>query len=121
MSKKILVVDDDPVVLKLVSSSLIKEGYEVVEVRDGLDAMRSITDDHPDMLVLDIMLPEINGYDICYNLRFDDKFPKLPVVIITSREHDLDEAIASRVNITVVQKPIDMKLLLEKIHLMLSL
>ncbi|MBF0479680.1 MAG: response regulator [Candidatus Omnitrophica bacterium] len=120
MSKKILVVDDDPVVVKLVSATLQKEGYEVLTASDGLDAMVLIDKEKPDLLVLDIMLPEINGYDICYNLRFDEHFPPLPVVLISSCEPVMHEMVFRRTNIYFMGKPINTKLLLEKIHLMLS-
>ncbi|HLF17930.1 MAG TPA: response regulator [Candidatus Omnitrophota bacterium] len=120
MSQKILVVDDDVSTIKLVETVLKSKGYGTFSAVDGLDALVKIKTQDPDLVVLDIMMPEINGYDVCYQLRFNDDFKKLPIVLLTKREQELDEKISQKVNIEYVPKPVDSKLLLEKIEKLLT-
>ena len=117
---KILIVDDDPSTLKLIEGILLVEGYETLRAVDGLDALVKIKTENPDLVVLDIMIPEINGYDVCYQLRFNDEFKKLPIILMTKRKKELDDDIGRKVNIDYVPKPVDPKLLLGKIDQLLK-
>jgi len=119
-SKKILVVDDDEGTIRLVTAVLESKGYEVIDAFDGLDALVKIKKDHPDLVVLDVMMPEINGYDVCYQLRFNKDFGKIPIVLLTIRDQELDKTLGQRVNIEYVPKPLDSKLLLKKVAQLLS-
>lgn len=120
MPKKILIVDDDPAVIHLLNTLLIKSGYEVYSAVDGLDALVKIKNIKPDLVILDVMMPEINGYDVCYQLRFNKDFGQISIVLVTVRDQELDEMIARRVNIEYIQKPINSKILLEKIGSLLA-
>ncbi len=120
MSKKILVVDDDASTVKLVGTVLTSHGYVVSTAVDGLDALVKIKNETPDLVVLDIMMPEINGYDVCYQLRFNKDFEKTPIVLITSRPQELDDELGRKSDIEYVPKPVNSKLLLEKIEYLLS-
>jgi CheY-like chemotaxis protein len=117
---KILIVDDDPSSIQLVNGILINNGFETVSAHDGLDALVKIKTQKPDLIVLDIMMPEINGYDVCYQLRFNNEFDKVPIVLLTKREQELDARITERVNIEYVPKPLDTADLLKKISKLLS-
>ena len=66
------------------------------------------------------MMPEINGYDVCSNLKFDERFKHIPIIVLTSREQELDARIGRLMGIDYMQKPIDSKLLLEKIQSVLK-
>jgi DNA-binding response OmpR family regulator len=113
--KKILVVDDDKAVITLLESLLSGQGYKVSAANDGLDAMVQVRNNIPDLIILDIMMPEINGYDVCSNLKFDEKFKNTPIIILTNREQELDPRIGQLMGIDYIHKPIDSKILLEKI------
>jgi len=115
-SKKILVVDDDTAVTKLLEGLLSSQGYTVLVAHDGLDGMVQVRKNNPDLIVLDIMMPEINGYDVCRDIKFDQRFKHIPIVVLTSREQELDSRIGQLMGIDYMQKPIDTKLLLEKIQ-----
>ncbi|MGE0268964.1 MAG: PleD family two-component system response regulator [Candidatus Omnitrophota bacterium] len=119
MTKKILVVDDDPGTLKLVGVLLKSKGFDVLLAEDGLEAMLKIQNEGPDLVVLDVMLPEINGYDICFQLRFNKDYEKIPILLLTKREQEINEMIGQRVNIEYMAKPIDRELFFEKIHQLL--
>lgn len=102
--KKILVVDDDPTLRKLVSETLIREGYEVTTAKDGIDAMVSLKKERPDLLVLDVMMPEVNGYDVCHNIKFDEKYKDIPILLFTTREQELDPRLCGVMGIGYLNK-----------------
>ncbi len=115
MAQKILIVDDDPVIVRLVEGILIANWYAVESAIDGLDALAKMKKIDPDLVVLDVMMPEINGYDVCYQLRFNKDFKKIPIVLLTYRKQELDSKIGDRTNIAYVPKPLDSGLLLREI------
>ena len=113
--KKILVVDDDKALTTLLVGVLSSKGYQVLVAHDGLDAMVQVRKFVPDMILLDIMMPEINGYDVCNNLKFDEKYKNIPIIILTCREQELGTKIGQLMGIDYIHKPIDIKVLLGKI------
>lgn len=119
-AKKILVVDDDKAITTLLESLLLGQGYHVTKASDGLEAMVQVKNSAPDLIVLDIMMAEINGYDVCSHLKFDDNFKHIPIIILTSREQELDPKLGRLMGIGYMRKPIDSKALLEKIQATLN-
>jgi two-component system alkaline phosphatase synthesis response regulator PhoP len=88
--KKILVVDDEASVRKLVSSYLEREGYQVLEAADGAEALSIARREHPDLLVLDLMLPEVDGLEVCRTLQAEsDVF----VLMLTARTEETDKLV----------------------------
>ena len=119
MSKKILIVDDDLGIIKLVGGLLKSAGYEVLSATDGLDALVVIKRDNPDLVILDIMMPEMNGYDVCFHIKFSDELKHIPILILTVRERELSEQIGKRVGIEYMRKPFRGEEILEHVHKML--
>ena len=119
-AKKILVVDDDKAVTTLLEGLLSGQGYAVSVAHDGLDGMVQVRKILPDLIILDIMMPEINGYDVCSNLKFDERFKQIPIIVLTSRQQELDPRIGQLMGIDYMQKPIDSKILLEKVQRILK-
>src|ERR1700690_4224815 len=116
VQRKILVVDDDKAVTALLDGLLSGQGYKVLLANDGLDGMVQVKKNIPDLIILDIMMPEANGYDVCSNLKFDDMFKHIPIIVLTSREQELDPRIGQLMGIDYMHKPIDSKILLGKIQ-----
>ena len=114
--KKILVVDDDKAVIVLLDGLLSNRGYKVLTANDGLDGMVQVRKNIPDLIILDIMMPELNGYDVCANLKFDERFKHIPIIILTSREQELAPGISQLMKISYMHKPVDSKILLEKVQ-----
>ena len=114
-AQKILVVDDDPTIIKLLDSILASQGFVVLAARDGLDAMVQVKDHKPDLIVLDIMMPEINGYDVCRNLKFDSPYKDIPIILLTSRDQEIDPRIGQMIGIDYMHKPVDRAVLLAKV------
>ncbi len=84
----ILVVDDDVQLLKIVSHNLQAEGYQVLAVRDGAEALEAIERDAPDLVLLDIMLPRMDGFEVCQRVR---EFSAVPIIMITARGRGQDK------------------------------
>lgn len=83
----ILVVDDEPHVLKLVKANLESSGYRVLTAMDGEQAIRTVENEVPDLVVLDIMLPKMDGYAVCRRIR---EFSAVPVIMLTARSAQVD-------------------------------
>jgi two-component system alkaline phosphatase synthesis response regulator PhoP len=91
MSQRILVVDDDKEIVRLVKSYLEKDGMRVLTAYDGEEAMRAIRAEHPDLIVLDLMLPKHDGFEITRWLRSDKNLAAIPVLMLTARVEDSDK------------------------------
>lgn len=89
MAKKILVVDDEPSIVTLVKFNLEKSGYEVNTASDGRQAVESCRLEHFDLMILDIMLPELDGIEVLKELRKDDI--NIPVILLTAKDEELDK------------------------------
>ena len=87
---KVLVVDDDPGIVKVVRAYLEQEGFQVLAAYDGKKAMHIARHDKPDLVVLDLMLPEMDGWDVCRALR---KESDVPVIMLTARVEETDKLI----------------------------
>jgi len=84
MSKKILIVDDEPNIVKMVESRLKAEGYEIVTARDGQEGLDAARKEKPDLIILDIMMPKLDGYEVCRMLRADIQYNAIPIVMLTA-------------------------------------
>ena len=115
-NKKVLVVDDDPVVIRLVKEILKNLGFTVETAKDGIDAMVLVKKEKPDLIVLDIMMPELNGYDVLRTLKFTDELKDIPVLLLTAREQELDKRIGEMMGIDYLQKPVNREAFIQKIE-----
>lgn len=84
---KILLVDDDPHIRDMVRFALAREGFAVVEAENGVEALQRAEDERPDLIVLDIMMPEMDGTEVCRRLRRDSR---VPIVFVSSRDEEID-------------------------------
>src|SRR5215207_7200954 len=89
---RILVVDDSPINLKLVSAALVPAGYEIVTAQNGREALQRVEGIQPDMVILDVMMPELNGYEVCRRLRQRANLGQLPIMMLTAND-SLEERI----------------------------
>lgn len=84
MPAKILVVDDEPNLLRLLQYALTDEGYEVTTVESGLQALKEVETSHPDLIVLDVMLPDMSGLEVCQKVRSMPGGEELPVLMLSA-------------------------------------
>lgn len=119
MGKKVLVIDDDPTSGLLMESRLSKAGYEVTRALNGLLGLESARRLRPDLIVLDIEMPEMNGYTFIMELKKDELFKDMPVVVLTA--HEENRAIFARRGISnYFVKPVNFDQLLNKVAELLA-
>ena len=87
---RVLVADDEPHLLRLVKFRLEREGYEVLTATDGESALKVAREERPDLCVLDVMMPKRSGFDVLRELRSDDGFAGMKVIMLTARAQDRD-------------------------------
>jgi DNA-binding response OmpR family regulator len=88
----ILVVDDDHIVRETVKHVLLESGYQISEATNGLGALESIARTRPDLILLDVMMPDLDGFEVCRRLRADPYSAKLPIIFLTSKDRPTDVA-----------------------------
>jgi len=121
VAKKIVLVDDEPDILRTLEIFLKSEGFNVLTATDGIKALDIIRASRPDLIVLDIMLPKLDGYKICRILKFDERYKKIPIVVFTARAQELDEKKAKEVKADAyITKPFHPDALLDKIKELLG-
>jgi DNA-binding response OmpR family regulator len=90
-SPVVLVADDDPEILSLLSIRLKKAGYQVVEASDGEQTLAKVREHYPDLVVLDVMMPGKNGWEVAKELRNDDRFKRVGIVMLTAIGEKINE------------------------------
>ncbi len=115
MGKRILIIDDDPTLCHLVEKVLLEEGFVVDIASDGEQALACVDQTRPDLLILDIQMPKINGYSFLFALRKIDVEKKIPIIVLTSKEEMRDIFMAEGVK-EYLLKPFRAQILLEKIQ-----
>ena len=88
--KYILVIEDDPDIVELLRYNLERESYRVTSAATGAEGWAQLERERPDLLILDLMLPEISGFDLCRRLRRDSEYQSLPVIMLTARSEEAD-------------------------------
>ena len=116
--KKILIVDDEADIIEILQFMLEANGYECVTAMDGEEGLKLAREISPDLIILDVMMPKINGYKISRLLKYDNKYKDIPILMVTARSQEEDKIIgkaSSEVEINIANKvPIVMYLFLYK-------
>lgn len=117
MPQKILVVDDEPKIVEIVSAYLKRDGYQVIAASNGKSALDLARSGHPDLLILDLMLPEISGWDVCRTLRRESD---VPIIMLTARDEATDKVVGLELGADdYVTKPFDAKELVSRVRAVL--
>ncbi|MEA3019749.1 MAG: hypothetical protein QOI47_1273 [Actinomycetota bacterium] len=90
MSPKVLVVDDDPVIVRLLEVNFEMEGFTVVSAIDGIDGVAKARTEQPDVIVSDVMMPKLNGLELCAALKSDEVTRAIPVVLLSAKAQVTD-------------------------------
>ena len=118
---RILLVDDEPSIVKMVGKRLEVEGFDVLIAMDGQDGFTKAQAESPDLIILDLMLPKLNGYEVCTMLKQDTRYQKIPIVLFTAKAQDKDEKLGMECGANAyVRKPFRAQELLEKIRGLLT-
>ena len=114
---KILVVDDEVYILHILDFSLGAEGFEVITANNGELAIEKAKQEKPDLIVLDIMMPVVDGYETCRRLKRESETKNIPVVLLTAKGRDVDKRLGYEVGaIDYIVKPFSPNRLIERIQ-----
>ena len=115
--KKILIVDDEKDIVETLSFMLKAKGFECICAYDGEEGLNLAKKSSPDLVILDVMMPKINGYKICRLLKFDEKYKNIPIIMITARSQEEDKLIGEETGADeYITKPFEFSTVLEKIN-----
>ncbi len=116
MQKTILVVDDEQDIVDLISYNLSKEGYEVATASNGTDAVELAQRMRPDLVILDIMMPGLDGFEVCRTLRQDPSMQSTAIVFLTAKAGEIDQILGLELGADdYIQKPISPRVLLARV------
>ncbi|GCE04487.1 response regulator transcription factor [Dictyobacter aurantiacus] len=120
MVRKILVVDDEAVLIEAIAYNLEQSGYQVVTAMDGLSGLEMARKEQPDLIVLDIMLPGMDGLEVCRQLRREDRTAAVPIIMLTAKGEEIDKVVGLEVGADdYVTKPFGRRELLARVRALL--
>ncbi|MDP2854375.1 MAG: response regulator transcription factor [Smithellaceae bacterium] len=117
---KILIVDDEQDIADLVSYNLEKEGFDTIKAYDGADVLKIVKTQKPDLIILDLMLPHMNGLDICRAIRANPEIAHVPVIMLTAKGDEVDKIIGLEIGADdYITKPFSVKELIARVRTVL--
>jgi two-component system, OmpR family, alkaline phosphatase synthesis response regulator PhoP len=115
-AKKILIADDEQDILEILEYALERDGYEVIKAHDGEETLKKATKHIPDIILLDVMMPKMDGIEVCRNLRHDPKFENTIILILTARSEEYSEVAGFEAGADdYVTKPVKLRSLLHRL------
>lgn len=118
---KVLVVDDEPIITDLISKTLEKEGYQVTACHSAEEGLEKVRSNMPDLILLDIGMPDVDGYEFCGRLQKDEKFAKIPVIFLSGKSAEEDGGRSFELGAaTYIRKPFSNASLTEVVNLTMS-
>ncbi len=121
MARKILIVDDEEDVLKVASYRIRKMGFDVIQAMDGQQCLDMLKKDKPDLILLDLRLPVIDGGEVCKNIKADEDLKKIPVIIFTASTDKLEDKTIKMGADAYLTKPFDPEKMRLKINELLGI
>jgi two-component system, OmpR family, alkaline phosphatase synthesis response regulator PhoP len=120
LKRKVLIVDDEPDIVEFVQYNLRKEMFETISARDGLQALQLARQQHPDLVLLDLMLPGMEGLEVCRRLKAERDTAGIPIIMLTAKGEEADIVAGLEIGADdYVPKPFSMRLLLARIKAVL--
>ena len=119
-NKKILIIEDETDIVEFVTFNLIRDGFDVISAKTGEEGLKKAQTEMPDLILLDIMLPGLNGLDVCRALKNKEQTHHIPIVMLTARNEDVDIITGLEIGATdYVTKPFSPKVLIARIRAIL--
>ena len=120
--KKVLMVDDEQGFVEFVRDRLEAKGLDVITAFNGTEALEMAHSAHPDLIILDIMMPQMNGYDVCRKLKIDKKFKEIPIIMLTAKFQPNDIEFGKEMGADAyLTKPLELEMLSDKIDELLKI
>jgi two-component system, OmpR family, response regulator MprA len=118
---KILVIDDDFIVLDLLRDTLVMDGFEVITASSGLEGLGQLIKEQPDLVLLDIMMPNMDGYELCQKLKQSKSTSALPIIIVSAKAQPEDIEVGMALGVDdYITKPFDLKDMDKRIRIVLK-
>jgi DNA-binding response OmpR family regulator len=118
---RVLVVDDEADLVRVLEFGLKARGYEVISASDGQEGLKKARETKPDIILLDLMLPKLDGYKVCRLLKFDERFKHIPIIILSARTQEGDQTLAMEMGANrFITKPYDFSEVLGHIEALLK-
>jgi two-component system, OmpR family, alkaline phosphatase synthesis response regulator PhoP len=115
--KKVLIADDEPDIVEIISYNLVKEGYEIYSAKNGIEALDKINAIKPDLVILDIMMPKMNGVEVCQTLRAKPEFNDTLIIFLTALSDEASQIKGFETGADdYVSKPISPKILVSRVN-----
>jgi len=120
-NKKILIVDDEVDILRLVGARLKLLGFDVITAMDGKEGLDKARSEKPDLMILDLMLPHLDGYQVCKMLKLDETYKNIPIILFTAKASEEDKEVGVEAGADAyITKPFEPEILLGKIKELLK-
>jgi two-component system alkaline phosphatase synthesis response regulator PhoP len=117
---RVLVVDDEPDLVRILEFGLKAAGYQVETASDGQEGLKKARELKPDIILLDLMLPKLDGYKVCRLLKFDERYKNIPIMILSARTQEGDQTLAHEMGANrFLTKPYEFAEILEHIQALL--
>lgn len=114
--EKILVVDDEDHIVELITYNLISSGYDVISANNGIDALKIAKEEKPNLILLDLMLPGLDGFDVCKAIRGESDTKEIPIIMLTAKGEELDKILGLELGADdYITKPFSIRELLARI------
>ncbi|MDP3111532.1 MAG: response regulator [Thermodesulfovibrionales bacterium] len=115
--RKVIVIDDEPFILMMIEDKLKKAGIKVITLRESINAVSVVKNEKPDLIILDWMMPELSGIDLCKMLKSEPDLAEIPIFMLTAKGQEADEQLGLKCGVTrYITKPFSPKSLLEMIE-----
>ena len=115
--KQVLIVEDSPTELHILTSIMEKHGFTVTVANNGLEAIDKVKTSHPDIILMDVVMPEMNGFKATRTLKKDDSSSHIPIIMVTTKAQETDRVWAMRQGVDAyLNKPVDEKELMKTVN-----
>ncbi|MDP1852587.1 MAG: response regulator [Candidatus Omnitrophota bacterium] len=119
--KRVLIVEDEKDMVSVLKIRLTSIGYDIFSAYDGQEGLSLAQKHNPDLIILDLMLPKLDGYKVCRMLKFDDKYKNIPIIIYTARSQESDRRLADECGADAfIPKTLGQEVLVDKIKKLIS-
>ncbi len=119
--KRILVVDDEKLIVTMLTDILQAHGFQVLTAQDGDEGLKLARSEQPDLIILDVMMPKLDGFKVARLLKFDRNFQHIPIIVLTAKAGAGDPQVSKTVGADVhLTKPVDPKLLVAQVNALLT-
>jgi len=121
MAERILIIEDDPIALELIEYTLQQEGYETLTAPNGVEGLVKAREEKPDLIVLDVMLPGLDGFEVCHRLRAEPESAALPILMLSAKAREVDIDTGWRMGADIyLNKPLDLSALVVQVSTLLE-